>query len=159
MGRKKSDTTATEAAPESTTAQAPDNGEPAGAAASPGQENKPENKTEAVQEALRMGIESPTKIAEYVNGKYDMGISVGYVSTIKGNLKKEKDKGGGKRPPGRPPKQKPAEAEGTARSAAKAADSPGGLRPRDVEALADIAERAGGIDHLMQLLTTLKRMR
>jgi hypothetical protein len=149
MGRKRTVTTA-----EATT-QSPGNGQGQGSSAESTGQERPKNKTAAVKEAMGKGIKSPKDIAEYAKNNYGMSISEAYVSTIKGNLKRAK---AGKRPPGRPPKQKAAEGEGSTR--VKAADGgAGGLRAKDVEALADIAERAGGIDQLQQLLATMKRMR
>src|SRR3954452_1745266 len=57
-------------------------------------ETKPTpSKKEAVQQALALGITSPTKVSEYVKETYGVEVTPGHVSTIKGTLKREQSSG------------------------------------------------------------------
>jgi hypothetical protein len=124
----------------------------------------PASKTEAVQWALDDGVSSPTQIAEHVKAKYGMDITAAHVSTIKGNLKRGKGKGG-KGKPGRKPGRKPKAAAPAVALSPKPAPKPApppaaaGLTSQDLASLAEIAERAGGIDELQEFLTAIQRIR
>src|SRR3712207_4986359 len=99
---------------------------------------KPTNKREAVERALAAGVEMPKDISEYVKKHFNLEVTPAYVSTIKGNLKKE---------------EQPQSAATTTPS------SQPGLTPQDLAALADIAQRVGGIQQLQEFLTALQRIR
>jgi hypothetical protein len=126
------------AAPGQAHDQAADNG--AGQAA-----QRPPDKAGAVREALAAGVRSRQDIIAHVRNQYGMEISPNYVSRV--TSKARKGKASQKRTP-------------AARPAAKApARDGGGLTPQDLVALADLAERAGGVEMLRDLLDALKRVR
>ena len=107
------------------------------------------SKRELVRLALEQGMTSPTAIAEHLRQTHRVPITPAHVSTLKGDLKREKEQ------------QQPA-GEKPAPSAARttpAAQRGSGLTPKDLLALADIAERAGGVNQLQAFLAAFKRMR
>jgi hypothetical protein len=120
------------------------------------------NKTQAVQEVLKLHITSPVKIADYLKKEYGLDITAAHVSTIKGNLKRRKGTGKRGRPKGST-KKAIAEAAATAAAAlvattaAKAAPAPkaGGLTPSDLRTLSDMAHKAGGFGQLREYLEVL----
>jgi hypothetical protein len=159
MGRKRSNTPAEVTAEPSAT---PDlNGAmPAATAAS--EATVPATKKEAVRLALQAKVRSPTEIADYVRRIFGMEMTPAHVSTIKGQLKREKK---GKKPSGNGRRKKQAKA-----AAAQPAPPPskvkpatqvkvGGLLPEDLTALLAMAQRAGGIARLVEYLEVLKRVR
>jgi hypothetical protein len=134
------------------------------AAQTPGGSGAPANKTEAVRLALAEGVTSPQKIAGHVKDKYGLDITPAHASTIKGTLKRKKGKGKGKArgKPGRKPNHQQAAVATSAHAPpAKrvAAASGSGLTSQDLAALAEIAERVGGIDRLQEFLAALRRLR
>jgi hypothetical protein len=111
-----------------------------------GQAATPKNKTEAVKLAIAGGLTSPSEIVAHVKERYGLDVTPNHVSMIKGSLKKRKGK------PGRKPRQAaPASAAPTAPAR--------GLTPEDLTALASLAEKAGGVDQLVEFLSVLKKIR
>lgn len=108
-------------------------------------------KTRAVEEAMAMGIESPTKIAEHINSTYGLGITVSHVSAVKTAIAKRKGKKGRRK--------KRAAAPTATVVVVKPSKLDGGLSPTDLTELATLADRAGGVDSLQQFLTALKSFR
>jgi hypothetical protein len=113
-------------------------------------------KKQAVAEALAMGIESPTKIAERLKSVYSLDITPNYVSLIKGDLGKTKKRKG--RKPGRKPKVTQASTEQPARKTATTAKE-GGLTPQDLRLLGELAGRAGGFGRLREFIDVLGNVR
>jgi hypothetical protein len=117
-------------------------------------------KKEAVRLALEQGITSPTAIAEHLRQTQGIAITPEHVSTIKGGLKRDKEKGGRKGKPGRKPRQQPAGEQATPSAARTSPAQRGsGLTPGDLKALADVAQRAGGVRQLQAFLAALQRLR
>ncbi len=167
MPRKRADSDKAQSTPEKATPAAGANGgRQEGPKGSPGGKGKGQgaarrgDKTEAVKKALARGLTSPTEIAEHVRRKQGLTITPAHVTTIKGTLKR---KGGlPQRSAARESRQEePAGTSGGEQPATPAAStpSPGGLTPQDLASLADIAERAGGVDRLQEFLAVLKRIR
>ena len=165
MGRKRSDSTATQESTEAAGQQTPDPNGVQSAAELGADDNKPTgsakpslSKRDAVQQALKKGINSPTKIAEYARQEYGLEITTAHVSTIKGDLKREK---AGKAKGNSASKQAQAapvaQAEQKTKQAAPAMKA-AGLTIEDLAALADLAERAGGVECLQDYLNVLKRL-
>src|SRR3954447_8350141 len=96
MARKRSDSAATPGPSEAAGQPAPDTngvqaGGPGAAGKKPTQGTKPPlSKRDAVRKALKGGIDSPTRIAEYARREHGLEITTAHVSTIKGELKREK---------------------------------------------------------------------
>jgi hypothetical protein len=105
------------------------------------------SKTDAVKAALEEGMTSPNEISAHVKKKHGLDVTPAYVSTIKGNLK-EKPVNGRKKPGPKPGQKKAVQAEASR-----------GLSARDLGALADLAQRAGGLDKLEEYLSALRRVR
>jgi hypothetical protein len=157
MGRKRSNTT-----PADPTA-APGTG--TNGAAAEGTDRKegatPATKQEAVRLALAAGIRSPTEIAGYVKRTFGMEMTPAHVSTVKGFLKrkkkakKQKTRGGKKRAEAQADRAVPAPSK--TKPAAQTQAS--GLTPGDLSALVEMAQRAGGIERLVEYLEVLKGIR
>jgi hypothetical protein len=161
MARKASDRIITETPPESAVPPLAENNGTEPATPSSGQE-KPATKKEAVILAMAAGMEMPKGIAQYAQDHFGMEITTQYVSVLKGELKKEAGAGQKKkRKPGRKPRTVTLPVEQPAPSTPRARPaSPGpGLTPQDLASLADIAQRAGGLDQLQVFLAALKRIR
>ena len=117
------------------------------------------DKTEAVKQALARGITSPTEIAEHIRREQGLEITPAHVTTIKGTLKR---KGGLTQPAAarQSGQEEPGEGQGAPPTARPTATPPpGGLTPQDLGALAESAERAGGVDRVQEFLAVLKRIR
>jgi hypothetical protein len=153
MGRKRADSSASQT-PAEPAREAPVSGERPGEASESGGSQPAPSKKEAVEEALAQGMTSPKEIAEHVKRVHGLDVTPGHVSTIKGDLKRAGQLVSPKGKPGRKPRQQTAVAEQAAPPSARGA----GLRPQDLTALAEIAERVGGVEQLQQFLTALKRL-
>jgi hypothetical protein len=138
MGRKRS---TTQLGPEANGVQAP-------------QATKPANKQDAVRLALEAGVTSPTAIAQYVQDKFGMEMTVAHVSTTKGILIRQ-GKARKKRKPGRKPGKKRAEQADGARARVAATTWEEGLTPQDLRLLSEMAQRAGGYAQLRQFIDVL----
>ena len=114
------------------------------------------SKKEAVAEALALGIESPTQIAERLKTIYGLEITTGYVSVIKGELKKKK-KGKGVKPGRKPRAEKYTTKEPAAKPAPAAKE--GGLTPQDLRALTELASRVGSYGRLREFIDVLGNVR
>jgi hypothetical protein len=143
MARKRSGESSQPAPTEATT---PENGQ---AKASP-------SKKEAVAEALALGIDSPTQIAERLKTIYGLEITTSYVSVIKGELKKKK-KGKGRKPGRKPRAEKQATEQPVAKPAPVA--KVGGLTPQDLRTLTELASRVGGYGRLREFIDVLGGVR
>jgi hypothetical protein len=166
MARKRKVGPATETQAETQTSSPASNGtaagegQPATAEAGAGQQaTRPATKKEAVQLALAAGVNSPIEIVAYVKRTFDVDMTPEHVSTIKGNLKREKQAGAKKAGPGRKKKaQQPVEQpEHPART--KPTPAAAGLTAQDLILLAELAARAGGFERLRQFVDALGGLR
>lgn len=106
---------------------------------------KPADKASAVRQALGTGLTSPTEVASYVLKKFGMEVTTNYVSVIKSQAKQS-----GSSLSKKPASPKPAPAKTV---------SSLGLAPQDLAELADLVEKAGGVDRLEEYLEVIKRMK
>jgi len=110
-------------------------------------------KTHAVKEALKAGIESPKAIADHLR-QQGIEITPAHVSAIKGKLGRAGEVKPTKKQVAVPQQKQaaPALSKTLARNGA-------GLSPEDLVALANLAERAGGFERLQEFLSALKGIR
>jgi hypothetical protein len=108
---------------------------------------QPADKAQAVRQALKEGLTSPTEIAKHIQAVYGMSITPNYVSVIKGQ---ERGKGG-------KGKKKRAQAQAQEKTSTAKATGAGksGLSPQDLVTLAGLAEKAGGVKKLQDFLSAL----
>jgi hypothetical protein len=152
MARKRPDRIITETPPESAV---PDND-----GATPAEQDRPSTKKDAIRRALADGVLMPRAIAQYALDEFGMKITPQHISAVKGELKREAATGRKKGRPGRKPRTEAPAVKHAARSTLQPASSQGiGLTAQDLASLADIAERAGGLDQLQEVLAILKRLR
>src|SRR5207247_1253630 len=104
---------------------------------------RPPDKAGAVREALAAGIRSRQHIIAHLRDKYGMDVSPNYVSVV--TSKTRKGRAGRELTSAAP--QQVARPAGTAR-----ARDGGGLTPVDLVALAQLAQRAGGVERLQDFL-------
>ena len=126
------------------------------AASEAGDTSWPETKQDAVKEAMKAGIKSPTEIAGWVKRTFGMDMTPAHVSTVKGILKREKE--AKKQKKARPQTRSSESAEPTAAAslhAAPASSGPG-LTTQDLRALVEMADRVGGVNHLAEFLDVLR---
>jgi hypothetical protein len=122
-----------------------------------GPNNATPSKSEAVKEAIKQGITSPTSIAAHLKAAYGLDITTAHVSTIKGGLKNKKSATGKRgRPKG---STKKAVAKEVAPAKAAPAAKGTGLTPQDLRLLTNLARQAGGIAQLREYLDVLGNVR
>jgi hypothetical protein len=118
---------------------------------------EPKNKGEAVKWVLKEGETSPKKVVKRVKQDYGMDVTQSYVSVIKSQMKKSKSAKKPGRKPGRKPKTQ--EANESPAPANHKVQPSAGLTPEDLASLAELAEKAGGLDRLQDFLHALKRLK
>src|SRR5262249_35804657 len=112
------------------------------------------SKTEAVREAIRNGMTSPSEIAAHLQKQYGMRITPGHVSEIQ---KQSKEGGNGRKRRGRRGRRAKAAAAPAEPQTAPRPRPSGGLSVEGLNTLLQLAKSVGGIGELRHYLDMLGR--